>query len=291
MRLGIGLMMLLALATAPAAASTLTVEGVVSPAWVERGGARLPLKVGMALKDKDNIHTGPGSRALLRMAEGSAVRLGENAVLTVDDLAEKQGIRTRKLVTATLDVVRGAFRYTSDVFIKRPAERDLKIRITTITAGIRGTDVWGKSEGERDIVCLIEGRIAVHHPQAGEFTMAEPLSFFIAPRKAKPLPVAPVDRKQLEQWADETEMKPGGGAARRGGRFRVEVASAPEQKAALADYDRLRAAGYPAVIHLVAREGAVEYRVRIVNVPSERDARAVVEKLKLLGMTEAAVSR
>lgn len=125
MRLGIGLMMLLALATAPAAASTLTVEGVVSPAWVERGGARLPLEVGMALKDKDSIHTGPGSRALLRMA----------------------------------------------------------------------------------------------------------------------------------------------------------------------DYDRLRAAGYPAVIHPVAREGAVEYRVRIVNVPSERDARAVVEKLKSLGMTEAAVSR
>jgi len=281
--------MLLALAAAPAAAATLTVEGVVSPAWVERGGLRLPLAVGMTLRDKDRIRTGPGSRALLRMAEGSAVKLGENAALTVDDLHEQPGLRMRRLVRASLDVARGAFRFTTDVFIRRPAERDVKIRITTITAGIRGTDVWGKSEGERDIVCLVEGRIAVSHPQTGEFTMAEPLSFFIAPRKAKPLPVAPVDRRQLEQWANETEMKPGSGGARRGGRFRVEAASAPDQRGALATYDRLREAGYPAVIAPVAKEGAVEYRVRIVGLASERDARAVAEQLKALGVTEAAV--
>jgi hypothetical protein len=54
--------MLLSLASATAAASTLTVEGVVSPAWVERGGARMPLAVGMQLSDRDRVVTGGARR-------------------------------------------------------------------------------------------------------------------------------------------------------------------------------------------------------------------------------------
>ncbi|HSB48795.1 MAG TPA: hypothetical protein VLD15_04705, partial [Burkholderiales bacterium] len=75
MKPGFGALCVLALLGAPAAAQTLTVEGVVSPAWVERGGARLPLAVGMQLNDRDRVVTGSGSRALLRLAEGSAVKL------------------------------------------------------------------------------------------------------------------------------------------------------------------------------------------------------------------------
>src|SRR5512142_700058 len=81
------------------AAQTLTVEGMVSPAWVEHAGAqREPLTIGMALGNKDRIHTGAGSRVLLQMADGSAVKLGENAILTVDDLFEKKGVDARRLI-------------------------------------------------------------------------------------------------------------------------------------------------------------------------------------------------
>src|SRR5262245_1841031 len=137
--------MLLALAAAPAAAQTLTVEGVVSPAWVERGSERVPLAAGMRLSDKDRVVTGPGSRLLLRLAEGSAVKLGENATLALDGLAQKQGGDSRKLVTAALDVVKGAFRFTTGIFDGPPAGRDVRIKIRTVNAGIRGTDLWGKS--------------------------------------------------------------------------------------------------------------------------------------------------
>ena len=291
MRFGFALLTIAALAAAPASAQTLTVEGVVSPAWVERGGARQPLEVGMRLSDKDKVYTGPGSRALLRMAEGSAVKLGENAVLGVDDLQEKQGTNARKLVIASLDVARGAFRFTTGVFSKRLAERDVKIRIATVTAGISGTDLWGKSDAQRDLVCLIEGRISVSHAQTGEFTMAEPLSFFMAPHQQKPLPVAPVDPDQLKEWAAETELGTASGAARRGGRYRVDVSAASDQKTALADYDKARAAGYPAVVQPVKMKGAEEYRVRILNLPSRKDAQAVAEKLKGLGMAQAAISK
>jgi hypothetical protein len=290
MKIGSCVWALLALLTAPVAAQTLTVEGVVSPAWVERSGSRLPVAVGMRLNDKDRVVTGAGSRLLLRMAEGSAVKLGENATVALDRLAEKKGTDSQRAVTAALDVVRGAFRFTTGIFDKRPASRSVDIRIATVTTGIRGTDLWGKSDEKRDLVCLIEGKISVTHPQTGEFTMAEPLSFFVAPRDAQPLPVAPVDMKQLAIWAAETEIEAGSGGARRGGRVHVNAAVSPDQAAALAAYDRLRAAGYPAVMRPVKTAERVDYRVRVQNFPTQQDAAAGVEKLKALGFMEAAMS-
>ena len=290
MRYRLGLMVLLVLHAVPALAQTIVVEGVLSPAWVERGGRLAPLAVGMQLGDRDRIRTGPGARALLRLAEGSAVKLGENATLELDGVADRRDAGVERLFTASLDVVRGAFRFTTGIFGKHAAGREVKIRVSTITAGIRGTDLWGKSDDRRDLVCLIEGSISVSHAQAGEFTMAEPLSFFIAPRKETPLPVAPVDRKQLELWAAETEIQGGSGGARRGGRYQVDASVSSDQKTALAAYDTLRAAGYPAVLQPVKTESGYGYRVRIQQLPAQQDAQAAVEKMKALGLTEAAVS-
>ncbi|MGH8623539.1 MAG: FecR family protein [Burkholderiales bacterium] len=289
MRSGVGLAIFLGLAPATAAASSLTVEGVVSPAWVERGGARMPLAIGMQLNDSDRIVTGNGSRALLRMAEGSAVKLGENASLVVTDLADSAGAGAARLVTASLDVARGAFRFTTGIFGRHAAGRNVKIRVSTVTAGIRGTDLWGKSDERRDLVCLIEGRISVSHAQTGEFSMADPLSFFVAPRNEKPLPVAAVDPKQLKEWAAETEIQAGSGGARRGGRYAVTASVSPDQKTALAAYHALRAAGYPAVVRPVKKDdGSVEYPVRVANLATPEDAAATAAKLKALGLAEAA---
>jgi hypothetical protein len=291
MRIKFGACALLALLAAPAGAQTLAVEGVVSPAWVERGGVRLPLAVGMRLNDNDRVVTGAGSRLLLRMAEGSAVKLGENATVALDGLADRKDADSRRVVTAALDVVRGAFRFTTGIFDKRPAGRSVDIRVATVTTGIRGTDLWGKSDEKRDLVCLIEGKISVTHPQTGEFTMSEPLSFFVAPRDAQPLPVAPVDSKQLALWAAETEIEAGSGGARRGGRVHVDAAVSPDQAVALAAYDRLRAAGYPAVMRPVKTAERVDYRVRVQNFPTQQDAAVAVERLKALGLAEAAIAK
>jgi len=289
MRIGFGALSVLALLGAPATAQTLAVEGVVSPAWMERAGARTPLAVGMQLNDRDRVVTGPGARALLRMAEGSAVKLGENASLAVDGLADKVSAGSARLVAASLDVLRGAFRFTTGVFGRPAAGRDVRVRVSTVTAGIRGTDLWGKSDERRDLVCLIEGSISVSHAQTGEFTMAEPLSFFVAPRDQKPLPVAAVDPKQLKEWAAETEIQAGSGGARRGGRYAVTASVSVDQKPALAAYGALRAAGYPAVVRPLKKDdGSIEYRVRIPNLATQQDAEATAAKLKALGLAEAA---
>ena len=114
--------------------------------------------------------------------------------------------------------------------------------------------------------------------------MSDPLAFFIAPRNAQPLPVGTVDSKQLAQWAAETELGTASGGAQRGGKFSVLASVSADQQAALRDYDTLRRAGFPAVIQPVK---SAEYRVRIVDLPSQNDAQAMVEKLKALGMARS----
>ena len=188
-------------------------------------------------------------------------------------------------------MAQGAFRFTTGIFSKLTSDRDVTIRVDSVQAGIRGTDLWGKSDDQRDLVCLLEGRISVSHAQTGEITMSEPLAFFVAPRQQAPLPVGKADMAQMQEWAAETELDTVAGGARRGGRFRVEVSTAPDQQAALRDYDAVRRAGYPAVIQPVMGAAAREYRVRIVNLLSERDAQSVAGKVKALGLANATVAR
>ena len=278
---------------APVFAATLTVEGMVSPAWVERAGApeRVPLEVGMALRDQDRVLTGTGSRALFRLADGSAVKLGENAILNLDGLSEKQGDRARRIVTASLDVARGAFRFTTDLFAKRQADRDVKIRVATVTAGIRGTDLWGKADDKRDLVCLIEGKVDVSRGSDAPVTLDQPLDFYVAPKDGTPPAKAKVDKQQLREWSAETELDTVSGGTKRGGKFKVDASAAADQQTALRDYDTLRKAGFPAVVQPVKKEGAGEFRVRILNLPGLRDAQAMVEKLKGLGMAGATIGK
>jgi len=282
----------LALSVPSFAAEILNVEAIVSPAWVQHAdGAREPLTLGMSIRGKDKVLTASGARALLRLVEGSAIKLGENATLAVDDLEQKEGTNTSRLISASLEVIRGAFRFTTRVFAGQRADHDVKIRIRTVEAGIRGTDVWGKSTGEQDVVCLIEGKIDVRHG-GRRFTMDDPMSFFIAPRTGEPKPVAPVSKEQLEKWIEETEIRAGKGGIRTGGNRDVQLFTSEDADAARQIYDKVRKAGFPAEIETVSESyGGPGYRVRIPDLPELEDAQAVAERLKALGFGGAEAVR
>jgi hypothetical protein len=266
----------LAVPAARAQSAAATVEGVQMPAWLERDGARQPLAPGMALRTNDSVRTGENARLLLRLAEGSAVKLGENGVLRLDQLQpprERTGV-----FAAALDVVQGAFRFTTDA-AKKLQRRDVRVRIATVTAGIRGTDLWGKAANDRDIVCLIEGRIEVQREGQAAFVMDDPLSFYIAPRGQPSLPVQPVPPEQLQQWAAETEIAAGRGAARRGGAWKVVLAASESENAVIAVYQAVREAGYAAELNPVRRDGRRVYETRIANLPSRDEAQALASAL------------
>jgi FecR protein/SPOR domain len=256
------------LAAAAVGAQPAVVEAVQYPAWLERGGNSVPLLPGTTLQSQDRLRTGENARLQLKLSEGSAVKLGANAQF-VFEKAEERGI-----FRATLSVLAGAFRFTTDA-VRKGQRRDIAIKVKNVTAGIRGTDLWGKSTGERDLVCLLEGKISVGAEGHPTVTLDQRLDFYVKPREGEPT-VAKVDEKQIAEWAQETEIAGNGPAARVGGRWIVRVATYRARDGALAMNRLLRANGYPSEI--VPYEGL--HSVQISGLAGEEEARALMANLR-----------
>lgn len=266
----------LALAFAGGAmAQSVKVEAVQYPAWLERGGYTVPLTPGIELQGRDSLRTGANARVLLRLREGSTVKLGENARFRIER------VQQRGIFRAALQVLAGAFRFTTNALARRQ-HRDITIKVSNITAGIRGTDVWGKSTEDRDLVCLLEGRVRVESEGHGEVTLDHPFDFYQKPRAGEPA-VARVDQKQVDIWMRETEIAPGAGAGRVGGTWRVVASKFVRRDSALALSRSLRSEGYPAQ---VVDEAEGVFAVQITGLPGEDEARAVMANLRgLPGVT------
>jgi hypothetical protein len=259
-------------------AQPLRVEAVQYPAWLDRGGRSVPLSPGIELQAADELRTGSNARVQLRLPEGSTVKLGENAQFKVEK-AERRG-----LFRAALTVLAGAFRFTTDALAKSQ-RRDVTIRVRNVTAGIRGTDLWGKSTEERDLVCLIEGRISVASESRPAVTLDQPLDFYQRPRGGEP-EVAKVSQQQLDIWRLETEISGTGAAARADGEWRVVAFTSTRRDEALTVARRLRAAGYPAeVVRADSR-----FAVQVSGLVGEGEARALAGNLRAIpGVLEPVV--
>lgn len=264
-----GLAVLALAAAAGAHAQSASVEAVQYPAWLDRGELSVPLMPGTELQSKDRVRTGGNARVLLRLAEGSTVKLGENARFEIERVERKGTFR------AALQVLAGAFRFTTDALAKRQ-HRDVTIKVQNVTAGIRGTDVWGKAFGDRDLVCLLEGSVQVKSEGHPEVTLDKPLDFYQQPRGGEPQ-VARVDQKQVDIWAHETEIEPGAGAGRVGGKWRVVASRYEKRDSALALVRDLRARGYPA---RVRDESATIFAAEIPGIAGEEEARALMANLR-----------
>lgn len=278
-RWGMAAMLVAAVSVDVQAAPDVVVEGVNMPAWVTRDNAKRPLAVGESLRSADQVTTATGSRVHLRLGDGSSVKLGENSSFVV--AAAGPAPESAGLFRATLQVLTGAFRFTTAALAKTRMQRDVRIQLPTVTAGIRGTDLWGKAQPDREFIVLIEGRIDVRRGDAPEVTMDQPLSLFNAPTDTATSALGTVTMTELAQYAAQTEIAPGSGAARAGGKWKLIAGSFGNQNDALVLYDRLRAAGYAAAISPATTDGATNYRVRIAGLPSRADALVLGKRLQL----------
>jgi len=240
--LGAAAAALLAAQLATAATPPAVVEAVQMPAWVERGSERIPLAPGMALQDRDQLRTGVNSKLLLKMAEGSLVRLGENGTLKLDRMGQGRD----NVFSAALNVFEGAFRFTT-VALRAQRRRNINITIATVTAGIRGTDVWGKAASDKDIVCLIEGKIDVTGNDGRTLRLDQERQLFQSSRDIPPEPLGFVDPQQLAAWSAETEIDAGSGS-KAGAAWKLVIAGFASHGEAREALRRLRADGYPATI-------------------------------------------
>ena len=180
------------------AAPAVVVDAIQAPAWVERGGQRIEVKAGDEVRAGDRLRTGEEGRLRLKLAEGSTVKLGKQASFGVEK-AEAGGV-FRASFTATA----GAFRFTTDPSRKNEG-RDVEIKTLHVTAGVRGTDLWGKSTPEREFVVLIEGRITVGAAGQAPVTLSTPLDFYER-NAAGTAGVKRLDAATLAEYARETEM-------------------------------------------------------------------------------------
>jgi hypothetical protein len=270
--------------TQPLAQPAAVIEGVQMPAWRERDGKRVPLVPGMELRAGDRIVSGKEARVVVRLSEGSLVKLGEDGTLRFARIEP-----SREIFRAALEVLQGAFRFTTDVAAKA-RKREVSVRVDTVTIGVRGTDFWGRSRAELQVVCLIEGAIEVGAQGEQPVPMDQPRQFYRRD-KGKTQPVGFVEPKQLRQWALETDIEVGKGALRRGGRFSVALLAAAEQSQANSVRNQLREAGYPAEVASSKEGDKTTYVVRIRHLPSREEAQALANQLKgRFGIREPKVS-
>lgn len=267
------------------AAAAATVEAVQAPAWRDRDGITSPLAAGMELKSGDLVRTGPGARAYLMLAEGSRVKLGEGARFSF----HSRSLRPEKSFRAALDILAGAFRFTTGT-LKKTLPRDVAIRVGTATVGIRGTDLWGRTDKDGDMVALLEGRIEI--TRAGQATeLAQPLTYYDAPR-GQAAAVKVLDPELFKQLARQTEILAGDGAARTRGSWRVVAGDAASEEAALELYDRIREAGFAARIKPREVEGeGLRYELQLGGYASAAEAEVASARLKAATGLKSSVAR
>lgn len=271
------------------------VDAMVMPAWLERAGERQPIFAGMLLQEGDRLTTGASARIQLTLPEGSKVKLGESAQLSLEAMVAKREGGSVFLQSA-LRVLTGAFRFTTNALTKARSRREVDIHLATLTAGIRGTDLWGKQGDAKEIVCLLEGKIEVARDVvAGQASapviLDQPMQFYIAPKDQPALPVGRVPDAQLAQWATETDIAPDAGGASVDGRWKVTFDTETTFAGALGVHDALRNQGYPAQFRPEKKDGKRIYVVQLGNLSSEADARVVAQRLAGSGYGAPTVSR
>ena len=109
------------------------VQGAVR---VERDGAFLPLRVGDQLQEKDRVVVPAGGAAGITLRDDTRISLGSGATLVLEQF--KFDPQTQEGVVET-SILSGAMRYITGL-VGRNRRDAVRVRTTTTTIGIRGTD-------------------------------------------------------------------------------------------------------------------------------------------------------
>jgi len=168
-------------------------------AWLARGNVVIALNLKEKLQAGDQIRTGKNARVWLKLPDNSVVKLGEFAMFTIHDLKPANNI-----LQGSFELLRGAFRLTTPS--QTSTKHDFQIKINAITAGIRGTDIWGTTQSDKDLICLLDGQISV---QSGtvKTMLNNPRDYFIVPKNAEPVIGVLEDDEKFKEWVKSTDLQ------------------------------------------------------------------------------------
>jgi hypothetical protein len=260
------------------------VHGVVPPAWVERDGRVVVLRAGSPLLEGDAVRTGPGGRVELDLPEGSALKVGESAQLQVPQ-ARMMRRAGDELFDSALHLIKGALRFTTRA-AGRSMRRDVRIRVGTVTIGVRGTDLMAMVGERDDRIMLIEGRIELTgQGMAAPMMMEQPMDLMMFSKEGLMAhPTMDHDRMMGEMHAMEaaTGMAEGSGMLMMGmpARFDVVVMSFRDQARAARAAAALGAAGWPVEVVPGEAFGATWHRLAVRGFHSKAEALGFVQRVE-----------
>lgn len=277
-----------------------TITNIQLPAWVERNGELMALRVDRPLVSGDVIVTGSSGRVLADLPDGSDLKIGSDARFVIqklvrvkeriqagvqntqEEIKEKVQQTTEEIVEAAFEIPRGAFRYTTRT-VGRLVKRAITVKVGFATVGIRGTDFWGQSADGLDTVCLIEGAIAIDKEGQATVDMTDALTFYRGPHTGDPEPVSAVDMAQLGEWAASVEVSEGSGVISANGGWSVYLGSFKSSDNAQALAQQLDVLGYPAEV-MAAEPVSQLYRVTVKGFISYQDALWLINASDSIGV-------
>lgn len=268
------------------------IDGMQTPAWVERHGERQALQPGFVLDNRDRLITGENARLRIQLGDGGSVALAPDSSLEINAL----GVRDPSVFTAAFDLKYGALRYNAASAGAERLPHAVNLRIGSITASSRGNDLlWARAGKDADRLCLLDGTVSVLHPSSELQQLEQPLTCYVATHNSTDqtatATIETITSDQFAALAAQTDMlveKSLTGPVLAQGmanaqeqirenplprRQKVRYSPAPRaslttavttvdsEAEALAVYDRINAAGYRARIKPFATQGGYRYRI------------------------------
>lgn len=115
-----------------------------NPAWIARGGERLPAEVGARLFPGDVLQTGGGGALGVTLRDNTRFSMGPDSELVVNDFVFQPHEGRFSLI---LKMAKGSFSFLSGLIGKLSPESEI-VETPVGTIGIRGTHFFARVEGE-----------------------------------------------------------------------------------------------------------------------------------------------
>ena len=271
---------LLFISCSATAAQSTYINALNYPVWAERNQSRITLSPGSPLLNGDIVQTGSMGRAWIALADGSVVKLGQDTRFEIRS-AELQQQQQGALLSAALNVIRGAFRFTSGFFAaKFTSKHQVNIRIGAVTVGIRGTDIWGRSSADEDFVALLDGNITVESAGDASVVLDQPLSRYLKKTAPAEAVIDSLSKSELEILAGETELAVEQGIANIDGGFELVLMSLSDPKSVTLMVKKFEQAGYALNIEPVIVNFEKFQRLKISGFVSRQAAKSLAEQLQ-----------
>ncbi len=145
-----------------------TITRLQSDAKIIRDGQTIPMEVGSAIRENDEINSEDMARIEITFTDGTTLLIGENARVEIDEYLYDPD---NNIGTAIIGALQGPFRFITGK-ISQLKDKRVEIKSSVATIGVRGTDFWGGPSQGTYGVFLFEGTIVIFNAEGGRIVSA-----------------------------------------------------------------------------------------------------------------------